>query len=471
MSLILFPHQLFDKKYIKEYKNVYLVEHPIFYGERKMKMNFNKKKIILHHASCLYYKNYAKVQFINYETFKKSKYDFIKDETDIYIFDPCDYELEYDLYETGKNINYLDTPSFMSSHQQLLEYFQSKGEPKRVSHSAFYNHQLKIHNIPHITKSYDTENRNSIPENTIIPSLPSLRKSDYITQSISWCEKTFPKNYGTTDDFNIPITHKQAKEWLSHFLKHKLSVFGKYQDAMIPKEPYLFHSLLSPLLNIGLLTPKEVIDSTIKYYETHKIDIQDMEAFIRQIIGWREYQRFLYMFYEHEMRSSNIFGHKRQLSSVWYSGNTGIDSVDDSIKQAWNTGYLHHIQRLMIMSNIMNLCEIDPNEVYKWFMEFSIDSYDWVMVGNVYSMGMWADGGLSMRKPYISTGNYIETMSGGRWKADETWRSLYYVFIDKHEKILRGTPYIRNLSYWKKIGEKERENMKSHVKSFIKKLK
>jgi deoxyribodipyrimidine photolyase-related protein len=122
------------------------------------------------------------------------------------------------------------------------------------------------------------------------------------------------------------------------------------------------------------------------------------------------------------------------------------------------------------MSNIMNLCEIHPDEVYKWFMEFSIDSYDWVMIGNVYSMGMWADGGISMRKPYISTGNYVEQMSGKRWKASPIWRGLYYMFIEKHKKQLTGTPYLRNLVYWTKLGEKEREAMKKEVKEFIKKI-
>lgn len=469
-TLLLFPHQLFEKSFLKDFENVYLLEHPLFYGERRMKMNFNKKKIVLHRASCLYYVDYAKVKFIDYAKFKKNKYSFLDKTEEVFLYDPCDYELEQELFDAGLNIHYLDTPAFMNTHQQLLEFFQSKGEPKKTNHSAFYTHQLKLHKIPYIKQSYDTENRNAIPEKTNIPSLPSLPKSRYITQAISWCEKTFPKNHGTTDDFNIPITHLMAKRWLSDFLRNRFSSFGKYEDALIPNEPVLFHSLLSPLLNIGLLTPKEVIIDAIKYYERHHINIQDMEAFIRQIIGWREYQRYLYMFYESDMRQANIFKHKNTLSSVWYSASTGIEPVDDAIRQAWNTGYLHHIQRLMIMTNIMNLCEIQPDEVYKWFMEFSIDSYDWVMIGNVYSMGLWADGGISMRKPYISTGNYIEQMSGKRWKADPVWRALYYVFLDKHQQQLKGTPYLRNLVYWKRIGEKDRDAMRKEVIQFMKKI-
>ena len=470
-TLLLFPHQLFEKEYVKEFKTIYLLEHPIFYGERKQKMNFNKKKILLHHASCLYYTDYIghRITFIDYETFKKTKYDFLKNE-EIVVFDPCDYELEYELHNEIPNLHYLDTPAFMNTHEQLLNFFQSKGEPKKANHSAFYTHQLKLHKIPYIKHSYDTENRNAIPETVSLPSLPSLKSNLYITKSIKWCNATFPKNHGTTDNFNIPITHLSAKRWLSVFLKQRFHSFGKYEDALIPNEPVLFHSLLSPLLNIGLLTPNEVVIEAIKYYERHKIDIQDMEAFIRQVIGWREYQRYLYMFYETDMRHKNIFNHKRTLSTVWYDATTGIEPVDDAIKQAWNTGYLHHIQRLMVMCNFMNLCEIHPDEVYKWFMEFSIDSYDWVMIGNVYSMGMWADGGVSMRKPYISTGNYVEQMSGKRWKASSIWRGLYYVFIEKHKKQLTGTPYLRNLVYWTKLRENEREAIQKEVKEFIKKI-
>jgi deoxyribodipyrimidine photolyase-like uncharacterized protein len=173
-TLLLFPHQLFDKSYLKDFENVFLLEHPLFYGERKQQMNFNKKKIILHRASCLYYVDYAKIHFIDYATFKKHKYSFLDKTEEIFLYDPCDYELEQDLFDAGLNIHYLDTPSFMNTHEQLLEFFQSKGEPKKANHSAFYTHQLKLHKIPYIKQSYDTENRNAIPESVSLPSLPSL---------------------------------------------------------------------------------------------------------------------------------------------------------------------------------------------------------------------------------------------------------------------------------------------------------
>ena len=170
------------------------------------------------------------------------------------------------------------------------------------------------------------------------------------------------------------------------------------------------------------------------------------------------------------MKKSNIFQNKKKLNRKWYNGTLGILPVDDTIKSAFKYGYLHHILRLMVMSNFMNLCEIHPDEVYKWFMEFSVDSYDWVMIQNVYSMGMWSDGGLTMRKPYISTDNYILNMSNYPKKNDwgEIWKSLYYNFLEKHQKILLKTPYGRNLVNWNKKSKKEKNEILNIGRNFLK---
>ena len=234
----------------------------------------------------------------------------------------------------------------------------------------------------------------------------------------------------------------------------------------------MFHANISPMMNIGLINPDYVVDEITEYYNKNKkVGINNYEGFIRQIIGWREYQRYCYLYAYKELTKPNYFGHKNKLNKKWYDGTTGIRPIDDSIKFAFQTGYLHHIIRLMVVSNFMNLCRIKPDDCYKWFMEFAVDSYDWVMIQNVYSMGQWADGGLTMRKPYISSDNYIVNMSNyKREDWGELWNDLYYYFISDHENKLKKTPYIRNLVHWKKKSKKEKDEIIRSSKKLIKSL-
>ena len=174
--------------------------------------------------------------------------------------------------------------------------------------------------------------------------------------------------------------------------------------------------------------------------------INSCEGFIRQIIGWREFIRGIYFCKGVEERTKNFWGFKRKISKSFYDGNTGIEPVDDTIKKINTTAYAHHIERLMIMGNFMLLCEFDPDEVYKWFMELFIDAYDWVMVPNVYGMSQFADGGLMSTKPYISGSNYILKMSNykkGKWCT--IWDSLFWNFIDKKREFFEKNPRMRIL--------------------------
>ncbi len=454
--LLLSPNQLFDISYIKNLDTsitdiIYFIEHPIFYGERNIKMNFNKKKILLHKASSAYYCDYLlkhkfNLKVITISQYKKSKMSMFKN-SQIFVFDVCDAELMAELQKF--NVVTLESPMFLSSREQLNVYWRAKKNVNQ-NHATFFKYQVAIHKIPYVNKSYDSENRNPMPD-IPVPKMPNISTTSrkYINRYSSWCDKNY--KLGNIRNFNIPITHADSRAWLIHFLENRMMYFGEYQDAIIAPKTHipsaLFHSVLSPMMNIGLITPKYIIDTVIQFYENKDADIRNVEAFIRQIAGWREYQRYLYIYFGDRIRTSNYFNNITKLSEMWYSGSTGIKAVDDAIKCAWDTGYLHHIQRLMIMCNFMNLCGISPHEVYKWFMEFSIDSYDWVMVGNVYSMGMWADGGFTMRKPYISTDNYIVHMSNGRYAPDEIWRSLFYRFIRIHKDKIKKTPYAKFIKH------------------------
>jgi deoxyribodipyrimidine photolyase-related protein len=475
MNFILFPNQLFELKYIpKKYLGAtfHLIEHEKFYGITD-KMNFNKKKILLHKASCLAYvqtmKKKLKIEYV-------SKYPTIKNSTVIF-FDTIDTYLNDELikfYKKDKNeISMLETPNFVTNRIDLEKYYKKNKKGNKFIHSSFYNFQLDLHNIPSITKSYDTENRNPIPHDIKIPQAAKQNNDKYVKQAINFVKKKFDNNYGNTDNFYLPITHQQAKKFFNLFLKNKAKFFAQYQDAIIPQEPFLFHSVLSSAMNIGLINPDYVITNVIKAYQAKKISLKDYEAFIRQVIGWREYQRFIYIYLGQEIKSKNYFNNSRKLTEKWYTATVGISPVDDAIKIAFDYGYLHHIIRLMVMCNFMNLCQIHPDEVYTWMMEFSTDSYEWVMIGNVYSMGMWSDGGMTMQKPYISSANYVQKMAGNRYKKGEwedIWYALYYNFLIINRKKLEKTIYIRNISHLQKLSPDQIRNIKKMSELFITKV-
>lgn len=286
--------------------------------------------------------------------------------------------------------------------------------------------------------SFDAENRKKIPEGLFIPEFPEAEKTKHTKDVSKLIDKLFPYNPGSTDNFYLPTTREKALEWMERFFTERFSGFGPYEDAISEGKGLLFHSLLSPLMNAGLLTPSEVIDKALEFAGDSEVPFQSLEGFIRQIIGWREFMRGVYN--TEELRL-NFFGHERRLNDKWYDGRTGLAPLDSVIKRVVANGYAHHIERLMVMSNIMLLTEIHPGDVYKWFMEMFVDSAEWVMAPNVYGMGQFADGGSFATKPYISGSNYILKMSDfGRGDWCDVWDGLYWRFIDKQKKFFESNP-------------------------------
>lgn len=524
IELLLLPNQLFDINIIinkilthMDNKNIYinitLLEHPIFFGFRKRVKNlkFNKLKLVYHHATCLNYINEIKnnkyinlINFIQYhETKKYSKplnyylnYLCKKNNSILVYFDPVDHELYNEIStfqnnNTLNNIIYLDNLLFLLSNKNLIEYNNIR-KNKSFNHANFYSWHKKKINILVNNKSYDTQNRNKLPIDITIPELPDTHnlKNKYnkcIYKSIIYINKYFPNNYGKCSKINdlvFPISRIASLYWVKDFCYNKLHNFGKYQDSIDSlRRNYLYHSCISPMLNIGLITPNDVINIVSKYYNKHKnkINISNYEGFIRQIIGWREYQRYCYIYTYDKMISNNYFNNSKKLKQNWYDGNTNLKPVDDAIYMAWNDGYLHHILRLMVIGNMMNLCFIHPDEVYRWFMEFSIDSYDWVMIQNVYSMTLWSDGGLTMRKPYISSDNYIMKMSNYSKEKDiinkdgnikkagwnTMWYVLYYNFINKNRNKLKNTYYAGMIKNYDNKSDNEKKIISRLSNKFI----
>jgi deoxyribodipyrimidine photolyase-related protein len=461
-ATLIFPHQLFQQHpALDKGRQVFLIEDPLFFGDVRYPLNFHKKKLIFHRASMKAYEDYLTSQgydviYLQYSSFKedrRSNYLFVFFNkmriTTFHYADVTDFLLEKRIQSMAKDLSKrlvkYPTPMFLTDEEFLNNYFSKK---KSYLMASFYIEQRKQLNIlvedgkPIGGKwSFDDENRKKIPKGFKSPLLNFPDDTEYEVEAIDYVEKYFPNNPGDGFDFIYPVTFEQAEDWLIDFLENRFKYFGDYEDAIDSQETYLFHSVLTPLLNSGLLTPNQIIEKALNFAKENGVPLNSLEGFIRQIVGWREYMRAVYLHAGVKQRTTKFFKFNKKMPKAFYNGSTGIEPVDVVIKRVLEKAYSHHIERLMILGNFMLLCEIDPDEVYKWFMEMYIDAYDWVMVPNVYGMSQYADGGLICTKPYISSSNYILKMSNfekGNWC--EIWDALYWRFIFKHKKVLAKNP-------------------------------
>ncbi len=357
----------------------------------------------------------------------------------------------------GLALEIIASPMFMLQREEFNELVRGK---KSLLMASFYKDMRKkfklLLNDDESPKggqwSFDEDNRKKLPKGITLPKPFVAAGSQYTKELQKQIEANFPDHPGSLTSVWMPLTRAQALDALDYFLDVKFTDFGAYEDAITSKDTFLFHSALSPALNLGLLTPKDIIDKVISTTAKHDIPINSVEGFVRQIIGWREFIRGVYHLHGGEQESKNFFGFNGKLSTHWYTAETGIPPLDDAITFTNEFGYTHHINRLMIIANIMTLCEIDPREVYRWFMEMYVDSSEWVMVPNVYGMGTFADGGLFATKPYSCGSNYILKMSDYK-KGD--WchivDGLYWRFVSKHMSKIKSNP---RLSFMQKTLEK-----------------
>ena len=430
MTTIILPNQLFPKPVEEDKK--YLVEHSRYFTDFK----FHKKKLILHRASMKAYNQEIDAEYVEYD---QDIADIFKKEDEIRMYDPVDHKVRNQLEALAEKhdteLEFLENPGFMASMDYNEEYFKSH----EYFQLNYYKQMRKKFNVliteegkPEGGKwSFDPENRKKMPEDMEKPEIPQF-SSEHVEEAREYIEENFPDNPGKTEDFIWAVTREQALENLDDFLENRLENFGDYQDAIDSDLKFGFHSLLSSSINIGLITPEEVVEKTLEAHEENDYPMNSLEGFLRQIIGWREFIRAMYEL-EPEMREAKFWNADNELPEEFYTGDTGLPPVDDSIQHALDDAYCHHIERLMVLGNVMLLLEVDPDDVFDWFMEMFIDSYDWVMVPNIYGMSQYSYENM-MTKPYISSSNYIDKMShydGGDWEDD--WTGLYWNFIKKHE--------------------------------------
>jgi len=457
-------------------------------------MNFNKKKLILHRASMKYYEDYlkkntaSKIIYKEYQELAKYPTGFppaFKSLKNVTYYKTIDHELENFLKPIPQKIA-LEPLNFMTADEEFAAYYATvKSRKKPFFQTSFYKWQrerlqiLMKNGKPVGGKlTYDNENRCPLPKTIKLPEVATQRDPKsipYIKEAIAYIEKYFPNNTGNSrqEDFWCPIHWNEAKQWMTAFLHQRFRLFGTYQDAITEKsDSFLFHSGISCALNIGILEPHYVIQETLQYAEKNRVPINETEGFIRQILGWREFSRFTYHYIYKEMTTANYFNAKHRMGPSFYEGTTGILPLDDCIKKGFRTGYLHHIERLMIVGCLTMMAGIYPDDVYKWFMEFAVDSYDWVMINNVYSMALYSDGGLTTSKAYAASSNYEmirrSDYKHGEWEA--VWDGLYWAFIgnnlEKMRKMGRFGPI--QAKNWMNKTKEEKNKFQKISQNFIK---
>jgi deoxyribodipyrimidine photolyase-related protein len=337
-----------------------------------------------------------------------------------------------------------ESPMFLISRERFKKYADSVKKPFMKS---FYEQLRREQNVLMSPEgkplggkySFDAENRKKLPKTIAIPEVSLESASPHIEDVKVLVEKLFAEHPGRVDEFWVPVTRTGARLWTQKFIEERFYAFGDFEDAISQKTPFLFHSGVSPLLNIGLITPQELLELLAPCEE---IPLNSREGLVRQVLGWREFIRGIYQEHSVVQETTNFWQHHRTLRSCWYTAKTGMPPLDDAIQKAVRYGYNHHIERLMIISNVMLLCNVDPKEVHRWFMEMYVDSSDWVMGPNVYGMGQFSDGGIFATKPYLCGSNYIRKMSSdyavGEW-CDEL-DGLYWRFIDENRSFFAKNP-------------------------------
>jgi deoxyribodipyrimidine photolyase-related protein len=485
---LLFPHQLWKHHpALGHNQPVYLVEEFLFFRQYA----FHKQKIILHRATM---KAYASILLENGHTVtyidstetiadvrKLIPHLAASGVQTIHVADVVDDWLERRLVETARQHNikliWYNNPGFLLTKDDL------KTIPEQTTYlqANFYQWQRKRlgilidqHQKPIGGKwSFDADNRCRYPAEAIPPAIAYPETNEWVTEAQLYVKQYYSKNPGATDRFIYPVTHEAAQAWLMDFLNHRFPDFGRYEDAIVRDELILHHSLLSPLLNIGLLEPEPVLQAVLQHAERNDIPLASLEGLIRQLIGWREFIRLIYVRQGRTQRTRHYWTFNNPVAPSFYNGTTGIAPIDQTIGKVWQQAYCHHIERLMILGNYFLLLETNPDAVYQWFMEMFIDAFDWVMVPNVYGMSQFADGGLMCTKPYISGSNYIRKMSDypkGNWEA--VWDGLFWRFMSQQRSFFSGNPRLGMLlKTWDRFSEDKKLMHLKHAANEINKYK
>ncbi len=326
--------------------------------------------------------------------------------------------------------------------------------------------------------NFDHDNRKRLPRQLVPPDMLTF-PPDALTAAVICEVDDTGHGVGSGAGFALAVTHAGAARALDDFIAHRLPLFGDYEDAMSSRHAVLFHSVLSPYLNIGLLDPMTLIRRAEAAWHDGHAPLNAVEGFIRQILGWREYIYWQYWRQMPDLRRANDWDAHRPMPRMFWDGETDMNCVRHVVGRLLEHGYSHHIERLMVVCNFCLLAGIDPAVVADWFLTFYIDAYDWVVLPNVIGMGLNADGGKTATKPYIASANYINSMSDycAGCRFDHKARSgenacpynvLYWNFLIEHEERLRANPRSgKNVLGLRYLDEDERARIREQARAFL----
>lgn len=461
-ALILYPHQLFATAHLPKVDTVVLVEEPSYFGvDPENPVKLHKQKLLLLRASM---RRYAEevlwplgiaVDYVDLDVFQKANdvFERVKKHDHVYVFDPVDDVLTKRLLQARRDrgdtmaIEFLTSPNFYLKEQEIREYLAEKHQHV---FDEFYQWQRERFNVligadyrPIGGKwMFEPSTRQPLPKGTALPSFEVFGDNKWVREAIEYVNKHFPEHPGTTD-FVWPTNHVEAATWLHNFLYGRLDSFATYHDSLDGQAAWGYHSAISPCLNIGLLSPQQVIEATMERHARKPVPLESLEMFIRQIIGWREFIRGEYRINGLVMRGSNPLKAQRKMTPAWYSGTLGIPPFDDVVRKLQARAYVHQPERFTVAANLMLLCEIHPDDMQRWFSELCIDAQDWAVLPQVYLANQFIANGELGGMP-ISASNYLLQVSNyerGEWT--NIWDGLFWRFVEKHRAMLSHNPKLR----------------------------
>ncbi len=327
--------------------------------------------------------------------------------------------------------------------------------------------------------NYDSENRKPAPDDIAFSGPMQFTPDDVVEEVLDLVESRFGNSFGRLRPFWFATDQTQARRALTHFIIYALPRFGDFQDAMMNDNRFLYHALISPYLNVGLLDPMEVCKAAEDAYRDGHAPLNAVEGFIRQIIGWREYVRGIYFREGPDYPRRNALNHQRKLPEFYWTGDTDMNCMSKAITQTADEAYAHHIQRLMVTGNFALLAGINPHEVQEWYLRVYIDAFEWVEAPNVVGMSQFADGGIIASKPYVSSGAYINRMSdyckSCRYKVNDKtgkdacpFNTLYWHFLDRHTDRFSGNNRMGTIyANWKRMDKDRKQTILSEAQAFL----
>lgn len=460
-ALILYPHQLFPAGDLPQVDSVILVEDPLLFGvDQEHRQRLHKQKLILMRASMRRYAEEilwptgVKVDYIELDVFLQPKdlLERVRKFDRTYMFDPNNEILALGLLqarremgEAAPSLEFLPSPNFYLKEQEVRQYFS---ERHKHAFPEFYQWQRERFNIliddfKPIGGAWMLESKQALPSEQL-PSFAAFGDNKWIQESTQYVEKHFPDNPGSADCI-WPSSHAEASQWLKDFVAHRLDGYGPHSEALDSKAPWLYHSALASSLNLGLLSPHQVVEAALIRHKNRPVPLESLELFVRQILGHREFVRGISLVGGSSLRDANPLKASRRLTLDWYNGTTGIPAFDDLVAKLKARGYAHHSERLLIAGTLMTLCEITPKDIHQWFSELFVDTQDWALIPHVYSLGQFADDTTLEGGPFICTSKTLMDKSDytrGEWA--NVWDGLYWRFIEKHKAVLHKNPRMRS---------------------------